>query len=430
MSLSRVLRPRWTGSAVTSIALLLSALAAADPASTEDRALAEALFREGKALLEAGDSSAACKKLEESRRLESAGGTVIALAICYEYAGKTASAWAEFQVALGLARRDQREDRAALATERIAALEQTLYWVSIRVPDGNRELSDFRVERNGSPVSPGSWGTPMALDPGEHVFTASASDHVSWSQTVHVPKGSGEKALVVPELTSNTSPPPAETRPMMIPPRSREMAGDETGTERAIGYALVGVGAVSLATAGYFSLKSISARSRVEGGCIGNQCAEEIQGDYEAVPRWDRAAAITGGAGLLAAAAGTYLLVRSTASDEHARGANWLGISLIGAGAGAVAVGGVLTVRGVADSNRVWARCEIGRCDASDLAGFDRAADYHTAGIVLISVGAASAGTGVYFLTAPSGSSARNASPLSRPWLRATLGGLKAGFPL
>ena len=430
MSRSRVLRPWWTGSAVTSVALLLSTLAAADPASTEDRALAEALFREGKALLEAGDSAAACKKLEESRRLESAGGTVIALAICYEYAGKTASAWAEFQVALGLARRDQREDRAALATERIAALEQTLYWVSIRVPDGNRELSDFRVERNGSLVSPGSWGTPVALDPGEHVFAASASDHVRWSQTVHVPKEPGEKALVVPVLTRTTSPSIATTPPMMIAPRSREMSGDESGTERVVGYALVGVGAVSLATAGYFSLKSIGARSRVEGGCIGSQCAEEIQGDHEAVPRWDRAAAITGGAGLLAAGAGAYLLVRSAPSDEHADGANWLGISLIGAGAAAVAVGGVLSVRGIADSNRVWARCEIGRCDDADLAVFERASDYHTAGIVLVSVGAASAATGVYFLTAPSGKSPRNAGPLSRPWLRATLGGLTAGVSL
>ena len=70
------------------VCLTLAPLASADPAA------AEALFREGRKLLDEGQLDAACSKLAESQRLDASPGTLGSLAQCHEKQGKTATAWA------------------------------------------------------------------------------------------------------------------------------------------------------------------------------------------------------------------------------------------------------------------------------------------------------------------------------------------------
>src|SRR5204863_10189231 len=83
---------------------------ATSQAHAGDAATAEALFREGRALMEAGNYKAACPKLEESYAQDPATGTLLALGICQERAGLTASAWATYSDAATRAKRDGRAD--------------------------------------------------------------------------------------------------------------------------------------------------------------------------------------------------------------------------------------------------------------------------------------------------------------------------------
>ena len=99
-------------------AMLLPALAAAG-----DTTLAEGLFREGKALMQAKDYAQACPKLAESLRQDAATGTQLALALCQEKQGLLASAWTNFSSVASNARREGRPDREKVARERAAALE-------------------------------------------------------------------------------------------------------------------------------------------------------------------------------------------------------------------------------------------------------------------------------------------------------------------
>src|SRR5688572_10857098 len=91
-------------------ALLVLALCVLAPRAHADegRAAAEALFREGRRLLGAGQVDAACEKLAQSQKLDPSGGTLMNLADCHERQGKTASAWSGFVEAEVIARKEQR----------------------------------------------------------------------------------------------------------------------------------------------------------------------------------------------------------------------------------------------------------------------------------------------------------------------------------
>src|SRR5204862_8365930 len=95
---------------------------AAEP-SKEDLARADALFKEGRALLAAGKLPLACEKLEASYHLAPGLGTLINIGACHERSGKLARAYSVYKQASHIARDSGRTDREKEAMERITALE-------------------------------------------------------------------------------------------------------------------------------------------------------------------------------------------------------------------------------------------------------------------------------------------------------------------
>ena len=76
---------------------------------------AESLFAQGKQALESNDFAHACPLLQESYGIDAAVGTLLALAVCHEGVGRTATAWREFRTAADGAAREGRADRARFA---------------------------------------------------------------------------------------------------------------------------------------------------------------------------------------------------------------------------------------------------------------------------------------------------------------------------
>ena len=108
-----------------------SSLARAQP---PDRvATAEALFEQGRALVERGDVAAACPRFMESQRLDPGGGTMLWLADCYASIGQTASALVGFKEAAAAAARTQ-DRRLAVAIAKVDELEKKLSRLAIAVP--------------------------------------------------------------------------------------------------------------------------------------------------------------------------------------------------------------------------------------------------------------------------------------------------------
>jgi hypothetical protein len=189
--------------------LLLLSTTPTVPARAERAAIAdaEALFREGKRLLEQHDFAHACPKLAESVRLDPATGALLALALCHEGEGRNATAWAEYGEVAARAAAEGRHDREEAAREKRKLLEPKLATMTITVSVEDRALAGFGVRRDGMEIGSPSWGLAIPVDPGIHLVEATAPDHHAWRRSMTV--GAEERQQIsIPRLAEM---PPAPT---------------------------------------------------------------------------------------------------------------------------------------------------------------------------------------------------------------------------
>lgn len=244
-----------------------------------DAATAEALFREGRSLMEAGNYAAACPKLQESYAQDPATGTLLALGICQERAGRTASAWATYAEAATRAKRDGRADREQAAREHMAALEPKLSHLAIQVAPAAAALTGFSIKRDGREVGAGAWGTGVPIDPGEHVVEATAPGHRAFSAKVIVNALPGAQTVQVPLLApdSTARPTDASSGSTAGNPSDNNLTPSSTTATplRTAGLIVGGAGIVTLGLSGYFALhaKGLNGDSNAGGHCDAqNQC--------------------------------------------------------------------------------------------------------------------------------------------------------------
>jgi hypothetical protein len=190
---------------VISVGVVLAAVlgrVATVKAQDANATTAEALFREGKQLLEKNDFAQACPKLAASYRLDPATGALLALAVCYERAGKLASAWATYSAVAARSKAEGRGDRERAARERVLALEPRLATLTIAVPAAS-DLPGLRVTRDGEEVARAALGVPVPVDAGAHEIEATAPGRKPWKTALAVAQTAlaGErKSIDVPVL--------------------------------------------------------------------------------------------------------------------------------------------------------------------------------------------------------------------------------------
>lgn len=252
--------------------------ARAQPSSGQDVATAQALFDDAKRLMGLGKHSEACPKLVESQRLDPGGGTLFAIALCHEREGKTASAWADFNVALTEARKDRRADREAAAAEHARALEAKLTRIRVVAPT---TVAQLEIRRDGARVGEAQWDTALPVDPGEHVFEATAPGKTPWKQVVDA-RGEGATIdvtvpILADEPVAKPAPPPApppvtqgsETAPP--PPAPSEASSQRTWAVIAgtAGLVVTGVGLG-------FGLSAKSQWNEADDACPARRCKDPL----------------------------------------------------------------------------------------------------------------------------------------------------------
>jgi hypothetical protein len=252
-----------------SLCLCLAAspvMIAAPAAAQGDVATAEALFREGKTLLEQGNFAAACPKLAESHRLDPATGTLLALAMCHEAEGKTASAWVEYAEVASRARQEGRADREQAARDKGAALETKLSTLTVAPSPKTAAIGGLVVKRDGAVVGVGAWQTAVPVDPGEHKVEASAPGKRAFSAIVAVGPTGDRKTVEIPELADDLV---AEESGGSQPSSS---SGRGLTSFRIGGIAAGAAGVVAIGVGTFFGLRAKSLNDESRSGCDGNAC--------------------------------------------------------------------------------------------------------------------------------------------------------------
>jgi hypothetical protein len=332
-------------------ALLASfvALPVARAQSAADKATAEALFDDGKRLMEAKRFPEACAKLADSQRLDPATGTLLNLGLCYKSNGQTASAWSTYREAAAGARAAREDDREKLARDEATALEPLLTRLVIQVAPETASVPGVEIKRGGMAVPSGAWGVPTPVDPGPVVIDATAPGkkplHLEAlaqgeGQTTTVAVGALENAPAAalppgpgPEGNAG-APPPADT-------------GSKPGsTQRTLGYVVGGLGIVGLGVGAFYTLQTASKNESAKNICADPKgpCTKSEVSDHKQLVNEAKASQLNsfvgyglGGVGLIAGA-----IIVLTAPSASSKAAAFQVTPVLGPGFAGLNVGGAL----------------------------------------------------------------------------------------
>lgn len=244
--------------------------------ASADAAAADALFQEGRRLLEEGKTDAACLKLAESQAADPSSGTLLNLGLCHELQHKLAAAWSEYVSAAQLARDQGKEDRALVADTKAKEIAPRVPYLTVTV---GASIAGLQIFRGAERLDPELLGRAMPVDPGSYRIHASAPGHRDWTSTVDV-RESESKTVVVPELESETplrtEPPKHLSARPWAPDQPPPSQPTPTNGSRPLGWIVGGAGVVALAVGAGFGLASLGSYKNANTLCPSHKnCSDE-----------------------------------------------------------------------------------------------------------------------------------------------------------
>lgn len=192
---------------------VLAAVASSPPAlaAKGSEKQAQTLFVEAMSLMGKKRYAEACEKFAQSQELDPGMGTQFRLAECYEKLGRLASAYEQYIAVADAAKDAKKPDRELVARKRATALEERVAKLTISIPPAVASLKGLEVRRDGAVVDQAIWGTPIPVDPGDHIVTVKAPGKKPWETKVWAEGTS--KLLVSISALEDIAPPPAPPPP-------------------------------------------------------------------------------------------------------------------------------------------------------------------------------------------------------------------------
>ena len=303
-------RARCIADSVSVGCLLVAAVSTtvrADP-TPSSRNLAQVLFDQARELMAAGKYADACRKFDESQRLDPGGGTLLNLALCHEKEGRLASAWGELREALDAARRDRRAEREKLASEHLAAVEPRLPFLKVQVTriDGAPKVE---VRLDGTLLTDSALDTPIPVDPTDHVVEARAAGRKPWMARTSLHEQE-HATLVVPVLRDALTE-GGGSQP--VGGATSSAASSASSGKRTAAYVAGGVAIAALGVGTYFGVAAIHDNDKT--GCS-DTCPDQQSEDRNSKVNTEAWVANIGfGVGIVGAGLAVYWLLTAPPSD-------------------------------------------------------------------------------------------------------------------
>jgi len=286
----------WRALAGAALATAISLHGATARAEGESAA-AEALFTQAKSLADAKRWDEACPKFAAAYKLDKTLGALLNLADCEEHLGHVASAWAHWGEAVELAEKTG-DKRAGFATGRREPLTKRLPMIRVDVTAGQSTLAVYRDDLR---IDPAAYGVPLPSDPGAHVVTVRRGTEVLREEKVTAAEGQTSPVTLDLAAIERAAPPPPAAVTVVAP----------LGNQRVIGFAVLGVGGVTLVAAGVLEILALTnkAQANASDACVNGYCT---QAGFNAVTRarsFANAGQWVGIGGIVVAAVGVTLAV-------------------------------------------------------------------------------------------------------------------------
>lgn len=215
------------------------------------------LFDDANRLMSQGKFGEACPKFWRSNEISPNGGTLIALADCYEKSGQLASSWTSYLEVARRARAAEKPEAEQLARAAAGRLEARVAWLTINV---GAARSAPTVTRDGQEVPAAAWGVRAPVDPGPHTIEARAPGRAAFTTTVTALTSGGELVVAVP----SDLPAPASAPERDVAAPSAHAPG---ASQRLIGLTAGGLGIVGVGLGVVFGLNAASKNNEAATHC-------------------------------------------------------------------------------------------------------------------------------------------------------------------
>lgn len=295
----------------------------------DNAAAADQLYKEARALAQNGNYTAACPKFEASYKLDRALGTLLNLADCHEHVGRVASAWAEWNEAIDLAKKSKDDKREKFATKRRNEIEPKLPRLAVEVTNPVATLAVYRDE---SLLDAATYNVALAIDPGDHEVTVRRGEQVLKREAVTTKQGETTKiSLDLKALDESTPPveaPPTPTTtaaPSATAPPSTKPPSNEpppSSSQKTIGFVVGGAGVLALLVAGGLEVAAMSKKSKADepDQCVNNYCSPNGKKTIDDAKQLATIGQWVGVGGVLLTAVGATLILTSPSTESPKTG--------------------------------------------------------------------------------------------------------------
>jgi hypothetical protein len=311
--------PKVIAAAILTGVLELAREASAEP-SPADVLLARQLGTDGIELAQRGDCAGALTKLERAESLHHAPTLLLRIGECQIHLGR-------FIAALSSLDRVAREKLEAtspkafvIAQQRAATLMEEIRpkLATLQIEaSGPRTGATFRLDDDE--LKEAALGLDRPVNPGAHVIEVTIADGRRVRRELQIAAGATERVTL--EL-----PVPATTPSDIAHATASTRSSSESGTMRTLGWGLAGGGAAAVAVGAIFAGLTLSTKSDLDSVCsAGKVCPSSSKSDYDSAKTTATISGIALGVGVIAAAAGVYLLV--TRKGDGGGRAAWLDVA-------------------------------------------------------------------------------------------------------